>query len=140
MSHPFREIEEIFSARIPSLLDRREALIFEALGKLKEAGVRPDPFFDRLILDEAITNAIIHGNAQDPAKTVTLRLFASEGRWGAEVIDEGEGFDWRAALEKADGPPPLVASSGRGILLMRKAGAELHFLEGGRRIVIMRKR
>ena len=140
MSHPFLASEEIFSAWIPSRLDRRGALILEALGKLEEAGIRPDPFFDRLIIDEALTNAILHGNGQDSAKTVTLRLFASEGRWGVEVIDEGKGFDWRAALEKADGAPPLDASSGRGILIMRKAGAELHFLDDGRRLVIVRRR
>jgi serine/threonine-protein kinase RsbW len=140
MSHPFRGSEEIFRARIPSRLDRRGALIFEVLAKLKEAGFRPDPFFDRLIVDEALSNAIIHGNGEDPAKTVTLRLFASESRWGVEVTDEGKGFDWRAVLEKADGPPSLVATSGRGILLMRKVGDELQFLDGGRRVVIERKR
>ena len=115
MEHPFRDEEEIFGARISSRLDLRDGLIQEALRKLREAGFEPDPFFDRLILDEAISNAIIHGNGGDPSKEVAFRLFAAEDCWGAQVADQGAGFDWKAALKRAEMAPSRRSTSTGGM-------------------------
>ncbi len=141
MRHPFREGEEIFRTSIPSVLERRGAVIDEALRVLEEAGLDPDPFFDRLILDEALENAIVHGNREDPSKEVTLRLFAGRGRWGAEVADEGAGFDWEAALARTRGPAPtlLEGTSGRGLALICRTATQVLFLDGGRRRVMVRE-
>ena len=140
MRHPFREDEEIFRAKIPSVLERRDPLIVEAIEKLRVAGFDPDPFFDRLILDEALQNAILHGNGGDASKAVTLRLFAGKGRWGAEVTDEGPGFDWETAMARTVAPAPalLEGSSGRGLALIQRTAAQILFLDGGRRLVIVR--
>ncbi len=104
-SHPFTDADEIFSGQIASRLDQRDRLINEVLKKLKAAGCRPDPFFDRLSLDETISNAILHGNLQDPSKRVTVRAFSRKDCWGVEVADQGNGFDWKALLKKLRGEP-----------------------------------
>ena len=136
--HPFTDADEIFRGEIPSRLDRRAAMVEEVLARLEAAGCRPDPFFDQIVLDEAITNAIIHGNREDPSRKVSVRAFRRAGRWGIEVRDEGEGFPWRARLDEAAEPGSITGPSGRGLALIQASGAELYFLDGGRCVVIVR--
>jgi serine/threonine-protein kinase RsbW len=77
-----------------------------------------DRFGLRLALEEAIVNAIRHGNRGDPSRRIRLRFDVGPDRVLAEVEDEGEGFDPDRVPD-----PRLRASwerhSGRGLLLMR---------------------
>lgn len=136
--HPFAEEEEVLRREIRRLEEREEA-IREALERLAALGCRPDPFFDRLCLDELLSNAILHGNREDPLKTVTLRVFRGKGRWGFEVADQGKGFDWEARLRSLKEPLDQSLPSGRGLALVVSSGAEVHFLDGGRRVVVVRR-
>ena len=131
--------KELLRAEMPSRLEEREALISRALEELRAAGHEPDPFFDRLVLDEALANAILHGNRGDPTRTVRFRLFSVPGGHGFEVEDEGEGFDWKARVEKLKGPPDTTSSTGRGLALIHSLASEVRFLEGGRRIRVIRR-
>jgi anti-sigma regulatory factor (Ser/Thr protein kinase) len=140
MEHPFENADEVFYRQMPSRLENRQEIIDEVLGKLASLGCNLDPFFDRLFLDEVISNAVLHGNGADPRKMVTVRAFCQKDRWGFEVADEGPGFDWRAFLEKLEKPMDLARPSGRGLQLILASGAELHFLDGGRRVVVVRER
>jgi hypothetical protein len=139
MAHPFADADEIYRGEMASRLDERERLIHEALRTLEESGCRPDPFFDRLFLDEMLSNAVLHGNREDPAKRVRLRAFRRGERWGVEVADEGPGFDWKAALRALAGPLDPARPTNRGLQLILAAGAELHFLDGGSRIIMVRR-
>ena len=67
---------------------------------------------------EAVVNAILHGNHQDPAKQVDLEFDVSEGVITVTVRDQGEGFN-PAALPDPRAPENLLKSSGRGILMIR---------------------
>ena len=140
MEHPFADADEVYHRQMPSRLENRQEIIEEVLEKLTSLGCLLDPFFDRLFLDELISNAVLHGNGQDPRKRVTVRAFCKKGQWGFEVGDEGSGFDWKAFLEKLKKPLDLARPSGRGLQLILASGAELHFLDGGRRVVVVRKR
>ncbi len=133
--HPFDDRDEIFRREIPSRLDERGPVIDAVLERLEEEGCRPDPFFDRLSLDEILVNAILHGNRQDPEKKVTVRAFRSGDRWGFEVADEGKGFDWKKTV--GAGPPADERESGRGLALVL-SHADVHFLDGGTRVVVVR--
>jgi len=136
---PFADDHEIYRGEIPSQLAAREGLIEVVISRLEAAGCKVDRFFDRLCLDEAITNAIVHGNHQDPTKKVRVRVFCSSHRWGFEVVDEGAGFDWKPALERAGRVSDSTASSGRGLALILASGAEVTFLDGGSRIIVQKK-
>ena len=46
-----------------------------------------------LVCDEAITNAIVHGNGSNPKKSVSIHIFVSSARFKLRVKDEGEGFN-----------------------------------------------
>src|SRR5262245_57599102 len=139
MEHPFQNADEVFYRQMPSRLENRQEIIDEVLEKLSSIGCDPDPFFDRLFLDEVIANAVLHGNGEDPKKMVTVRAFCRKDRWGFEVADEGPGFDWKAFLEKLE-KLDLARPSGRGLQLILASGAELHFFDGGRKVVVVRKR
>ncbi len=137
-NHPFTEADELFQMERPSRLENREEMIQEILTRLEQEGCNPDPYFDRLSLDEILSNAILHGNSQDPRKLVKVRVFSCKDRWGFEVSDEGKGFPWRDFLKKLKMPLDQTQESGRGLALVLFSGAELHFLDEGRRVVVVR--
>jgi serine/threonine-protein kinase RsbW len=137
--HPFADSDQVFAGEMPSRLEAREQMIQEALQSVEAAGGHPDPFFDRLFLDELISNAILHGNCEDPSKTIRVRAFRKKDCWGFEIADEGAGFAWGSFLEDLKKPLDQSKASGRGLALIISTGAGLHFLDGGRRVVIVRK-
>ena len=67
---------------------------------------------------EAVTNAVLHGNLQDEAKTVEVTLVSSADTIEITVRDMGSGFEG----ERVPDPtvtPNLLKTSGRGIFFMR---------------------
>jgi serine/threonine-protein kinase RsbW len=71
-------------------------------------------------LTEALSNAILRGNGDDPAKHVHVRAEVDTRRLVVEVADEGTGFDLEHAAPDPTAPENLVREDGRGLFLMRK--------------------
>jgi serine/threonine-protein kinase RsbW len=71
-----------------------------------------------LAVREGAINAIVHGNGSDPSLDVSVTIRTVDGGFSAHITDEGEGFDPDAAPDPTQGAA-LMASSGRGLLLMR---------------------
>ena len=70
-----------------------------------------------MAMEEAVMNAIKHGNKRDPSKSVRVVITLSGNQFHACVTDEGEGFNPDAV------PDPtldenLEKTSGRGLMLM----------------------
>jgi serine/threonine-protein kinase RsbW len=87
---------------------------------------------------EALANAILHGNQEDPRKRVYVTVSCSfHGEVSITVRDEGRGFDPAVLLDPTDGSN-LLLSHGRGIYLMRMLMDEVSFEEHGT-IVCMKK-
>lgn len=84
-----------------------------------------------LLATEAVTNAIEHGNALDPAKSVFYRLDVRERMIEIVVEDEGVGFDPEKTDDPTD-PSHLLREGGRGILIMEEMADEVHFEKEGR--------
>ena len=74
---PFPGAQEILACQIDSRLEAREELIRAVLDAAAARGFQVDPHFHHLCLDEALINAITHGNASDPGKKVTVSVFCS---------------------------------------------------------------
>ncbi len=92
----------------------------------------------KLALEEALVNAIKHGNRMDRTKKVWISYHVHGDEFVIRIRDEGRGFD------PQDVPDPTVEENlerpcGRGLLLMRYYMNEVNFLEGGN-VVLMRKR
>lgn len=84
-----------------------------------------------LLATEAVTNAIEHGNALDPSKSVYYRLDVREKVVELVVEDEGRGFD----PETTDDPTEsknLFREGGRGLLFMQEIADEVQFEKDGR--------
>ncbi len=84
-----------------------------------------DRFMNLLIAyTEAVNNAIIHGNKQNPYKNVYIELEKTTNKLRVTVKDEGEGF----AESKIPDPTlseNLLKQSGRGVFLIRKLSDEV---------------
>ncbi len=92
-------------------------------------------------LTEALSNAILRGNADDPSRSVELRVEIDDTRLVAEVRDEGNGFDLEACTEDATLPENLVREDGRGLFLMRQLMDRVErYSDGGNvvRLVLIR--
>ena len=71
-----------------------------------------------LSMEEALVNAVMHGNKFNPAKKVHVRVGLSSNLFRAEIADEGEGFDPNRLPDPTD-PDYLDKPNGRGVMLMR---------------------
>jgi anti-sigma regulatory factor (Ser/Thr protein kinase) len=92
-----------------------------------------------LCLDEALVNAMLHGNEGDPALTVTVAAFAGETAWTVVIGDQGGGFA-PAQIPDADDPEALLREHGRGIRIMREWLDELAYYRGGATVLMSRRR
>ncbi len=91
-----------------------------------------------LACDEAITNAIVHGNESRADKKVSIQIYVSPNRFRIRVRDEGPGFDLAHVANPTQGEA-LLRASGRGVYLMRSIMDSVEFKEGGR-VVELEKR
>lgn len=96
-------------------------------------------FAVRLALDEALANAISHGNHQDPAKQVTVDCTIDDEEAVLSVEDEGRGFDPRQV------PDPTLDENlekphGRGIMLMRAYMSRVSFNKAGNCVTMVKQR
>lgn len=88
-----------------------------------------------LLLSEAATNAMQHGNGFDPDKKVRIEVIHLGSRVRLRVCDEGVGFVPDAADDPLD-DTHLLRTSGRGLFLMREMADEVTFDDDGRCVII----
>lgn len=90
-----------------------------------------------IALREALANAIIHGNHENPRKHVHVRCRCELDEISIAVKDEGRGFDLNKIADPT-APENTGAVHGRGIYLMKALMDDVRFEEGGV-VVQMRK-
>src|ERR1700680_1455986 len=90
-----------------------------------------------IALREALANAIIHGNHENPGKYVYVRCGCKPDEISIAVKDEGGGFDV-SKIADPTAPENTGSVRGRGIYLMKARMDEVRFEEGGV-VVHMRK-
>ena len=90
-----------------------------------------------IALREALANAIIHGNHENPRKHVYVRCRCKPDEVSIAVKDEGRGFELDKIADPT-APENTGAVHGRGIYLMKALMDEVRFEEGGV-VVHMRK-
>ena len=72
----------------------------------------------RTALAEALTNAIVYGNSEDPSKIVRVRVELLRDTVRVHVADDGEGFDPQA-LPDPTRHEHLRRDAGRGLFVIR---------------------
>jgi serine/threonine-protein kinase RsbW len=98
-----------------------------------------DLFGVRLALEEALVNAVKHGNQGDPSKQVRVRYRVTAEEVLAEVEDEGPGFDPTAVVSPLS-PEGLERPSGRGLLLMYHYLSSVSYNERGNIVTLCKRR
>jgi serine/threonine-protein kinase RsbW len=98
-----------------------------------------DIFSIKLALEEAIINAIKHGNQMDRSKKVHIRYAVEAERFTIWIADEGKGFD------PTDVPDPIAVENlerpcGRGLLLMRHYMTDVAFHPPGNMVSMSKVR
>ena len=90
---------------------------------------------------EAVINAVLHGNRQDPEKRVLVEVDLDGPDVIVRVEDEGDGFD-PDSLPDPTAPENLLRPSGRGIFMMRQFADSIEYSFPAKRgaVVTMRKR
>jgi serine/threonine-protein kinase RsbW len=98
-----------------------------------------DVFGVRLALEEALVNAIKHGNRMDKSKNVRISCRFFDEKVRIEIEDEGTGFK----LEEVPDPTAdenLERPCGRGIMLMRSFMSLIEYNERGNRVILEKSR
>ena len=112
-------------------IDRVQGRILEALAACGYEGWAR--FALRTAMEEAVANAILHGNGNDPAKRVTIEYSADPASVAIVVEDEGDGFDPDSVPDPTR-PENVDIPSGRGIMLMRAYMSQVEFHPPGNRV------
>lgn len=90
----------------------------------------------RVGLCEALSNAMLYGNARDPSKRVKVEVAFQGTTITARVTDEGRGFD-PAHVPDPTCPTNVIKAEGRGIFLMRKLLDEVYFNDRGNSVTLV---
>lgn len=88
-------------------------------------------------LDEALVNAVKHGNRNDPGRLFHVSAEVSPRQARFVVEDEGEGFNPETLPHPRD-PEQLLKSSGRGVLMIRSLMDAVEYNERGNRLTMIR--
>ena len=119
---------------IPSDVSRGQEIQEQIMLAIESREFGPRSVFGmRLALEEAIINAIKHGNKRDPKKSVEIVWKVRPEHAFVSVEDEGPGFD------PGDVPDPtdlenLDKPSGRGIMLMQQFLTRVEYCGRGNRV------
>ena len=89
-----------------------------------------------LLLSEAVTNAIEHGNKSDASKMVTVNLTVGKKKISIVVEDEGEGFDQSEVDNPIEGAN-LLNDGGRGLFFIGEMADDYKLENGGRTVRIV---
>ena len=105
-----------FKEEIPSNFDATCGILDRAVEALQQHNwLTPErESCTRLCLEEALVNAVRHGNGGDAKRTITLEMCDCGDYCKIKVKDEGEGF----CTEDIDLPDP-DQEGGRGICLIK---------------------
>ncbi|SFI39226.1 ATP-binding protein [Planctomicrobium piriforme] len=129
-----------FEIAIPSDTSRGYEVQERILGMLETQGYSDrDVFGVKLSLEEALVNAIKHGNGMDPEKSVRVYCEVSSQQVLIVIEDEGEGFKPEDVPDPTD-DDNLEKPSGRGLMLMRAFMTKVEYNDRGNRVELLKHR
>ena len=122
------EIDSWMPSAIPAISPLVDRLMLLIEGSQCVSGM----LFDvELALREAMGNAVVHGNQEDPEKKVHIRCRCGPGKEISIIVtDQGTGFDFEN-IRGSGLPPNASAGHGHGIQLMKAYMDDVHFERGG---------
>lgn len=122
--------------KIPSDIKYIRKVSGEIEDFLKSNNVDKSAIFDiRLSVEEAVKNAIIHGNGKRKKIPVFITYSLKDGKFTVEIEDRGKGFD-AGELPDPTLEENLYKEGGRGVFLIKKLMDEVERNEKGNKIIM----
>lgn len=116
--------------------EEMEAATRRVLDRVRVADFSPGSTFAiRLALEEALANALMHGNGGDPGKAIVIEFCIDGEKVIIAVADKGNGFDL-AAVPDPTQEENIEIPAGRGIMLMRAYMTAVTYNERGNRVTM----
>ncbi len=100
---------------------------------------KDDMFAIHMAVEEAVMNAIKHGNGEDSEKKVHVLIRLEQDRFYAKVTDQGPGF----CPDEVPDPTAetnLGKTSGRGVMLMKTFVDECRYNLCGNSVELVKRR
>lgn len=128
-----------FLETIPSTFEAMEGVLKNLMTAVREMKCGEGHLLDiELALREALANAIIHGNRQNPEQKVVVRCYCQPDRGLLLAVeDEGAGFDPKKVPDPTQAER-LYETHGRGLYLIRQVVDRLRFSRSGRRVTMVK--
>ncbi len=91
----------------------------------------------QLVLSEAVTNGIVHGNKLNADKNVEVEADVSteENQIIFTVTDQGEGFDFKKRTNPLS-EENLLKTGGRGLFIIEEMADKVQYEDEGRKVII----
>ncbi len=121
------------SISLSSTMENIDRADVETKNFLKHQDLEIKTFDVCLVMREALTNAVKHGNHFDATKIVKYSIKFQDKILTMEIEDQGEGFDWKMICKR---DPKPEADHGRGFSIMEQYFTEFSFNDKGNRIVL----
>ncbi|HOA55514.1 MAG: ATP-binding protein [Acetivibrionales bacterium] len=136
----------IYSTDIPSELSKVRLVVEELISRLQQncGELCDEVLFDfKVILNEILINAILHGNHGDKSKKVKIDAGVTEkGEVFLIIEDEGSGYDFDEICQKNESSVPNpddMIESGRGIMIVKGLCDKVKVNKKGNKITILKR-
>jgi serine/threonine-protein kinase RsbW len=132
-------LKEKIEFLIPSRIEWMHEVLPYLIERTAHLGIiKPSTSNIFVALDEAIANAIKHGNKCDPNKRIHIvaEITAQQARF--TITDEGEGFDLKSLPNPTD-PDSIMRPCGRGVMLIYHIMDEVRYNTRGNQIVMIKR-
>ena len=127
---------EQFEVWIPNDTSEGHEVQERIVGLLEQQGwPMRDVFGVRLAMEEALANAIKHGNRMDPEKQVYIACKFAPDEVSITIEDQGDGFKIVEVPDPTD-DDNLDKPGGRGIMLIRSFMTSVEYNDRGNRLIM----
>jgi len=131
--------EEWHEIAIPSTPQGRQNAEAKIMGMVSKLGFSEEARFSiKLAMEEAVVNAIKHGNHFDKDKRVFIRYWCNHNTFTLSVKDEGGGFDL-GRVPDPTAPENLRLPYGRGIMLMNAYMDRVEYSPRGNEVTLVKE-
>jgi serine/threonine-protein kinase RsbW len=119
------------SMKVPSEAQYIREVSSKINDSLSRYKVEEEKLFEiKLCVEEALRNAMVHGNDSDARKMVSISYEIDPKRVSIEISDEGNGFDHKK-LPDPTKDENITRTYGRGVFLIKKFMDKVEFAGSG---------
>jgi len=132
-------IDVFFETEITAELENIDKIDEKVATVLTLSKLKRITFVIRLLLREALLNAVLHGSKRNAKNKIKFKLFVEDSYVCLKVVDAGKGFNWHQQLLdsfKAVQGDVISKIGGRGLFLMKAYADEITYNQRGNSLLL----